>query len=103
MNRITGKTSTIEEWIEQLRLSPEIMEQVTSWRTIPARDAKYADMPAGLHPKIRQSLSEKGISQLYTHQHDAFVQVTSGHDVVTVPLQHQVRRFVIICRFCRRF
>ncbi len=84
MNRITGRTNTIEEWIEQLRLTPELMEQVTSWRTIPIRDAKYADMPDGLHPKIRKSLVDKGITQLYTHQHDAFVQATSGHHVVTV-------------------
>src|SRR5690554_31044 len=84
MNRITGKTTTIEEWIEQLRLSPELMEQVTSWRTIPVRDAQYADMPKDLHPKIRKSLADKGIIQLYTHQHDAFVQATSGHHVVTV-------------------
>ncbi|MEX2416602.1 MAG: DEAD/DEAH box helicase [Paenibacillaceae bacterium] len=84
MNRITGKTTTIEEWIEQLRLSPELMEQVTSWRTIPVREAKYADMPVGLHPKIRKSLADKGITQLYTHQYDAFAQVTLGHHVVTV-------------------
>jgi DEAD/DEAH box helicase domain-containing protein len=84
MNRITGKTNTIEEWIEQLRLTPELMEQVTNWRTIPVRDAKYADMPAGMHPSIRKSLVDKGITQLYTHQHDAFIQVTSGHHVVTV-------------------
>ncbi len=84
MNRLTGKTKTIEEYIEQLRLTPELMEQVTSWRTIPVRDAKYAEMPTGLHPKIRKSLADKGITQLYTHQHDAFVQVTSGHHVVIV-------------------
>lgn len=84
MNRITGKTTTIEEWIEQLRLTPELMEQVTNWRTIPVREAKYADMPPGMHPSIRKSLADKGITQLYTHQHDAFIQVTSGHHVVTV-------------------
>ncbi len=84
MNRITGKTATIEEWIEQLRLTPEVMSQVTHWRTIPERAAKLADAPATLHAKIRAALADKGIHQLYTHQAAAFETAESGRHLVAV-------------------
>jgi len=84
MNRITGKTSTIDEWIEQLRLKPEVIEQVTHWHTIPEREAKSVHYPAGLHPKIRAALAEKGIEQLYSHQGAAFEAVAAGRHVVAV-------------------
>lgn len=84
MNRITGKTSSIEEWIEQLKLSPEIMANVTHWHTIPPREAKYAEMPPQLHPAIREALAERSIVRLYTHQREAFEAAVAGRHLVTV-------------------
>ncbi|MEB3102703.1 DEAD/DEAH box helicase [Ferviditalea candida] len=84
MNRLTGKVSSIDECIEILQGTPEIMSQVTHWHTIPGREAKYADFPAGLHPKIREALQHKGISRLYTHQAEAFAEAAHGRHVVAV-------------------
>jgi DEAD/DEAH box helicase domain-containing protein len=84
MNRITGKTATIEEWIEKLRLTPEVMSQVTHWHTIPEREAKLADAPGTLHAKIRGALADKGIHQLYTHQSAAFETALAGRHLVAV-------------------
>jgi DEAD/DEAH box helicase domain-containing protein len=84
MNRLTGKTETIREWMDLVRGMPEIMEQVTHWHTIPPREAQFADFPPELHPDIRKALNEKGIHQLYRHQEEAFRRVTAGNHIVTV-------------------
>lgn len=84
MNRITGKTSSIDEWISALRLKPEVMANVSHWHTIPPREAKLVEMPESLHPKIREALAAKGIHQLYTHQGAAFEAATAGKHVAAV-------------------
>lgn len=84
MNPFTGKVSSMIEMIEGLRKSPEIMQQVTYWHTIPPRDPKLADFPEGLHEGICVALRHKNIGQLYTHQAESFRQVTAGNHVVTV-------------------
>lgn len=84
MNPFTGKVSSMIEMIDGLRNSPEIMEQVTYWHTIPPRDPKLADFPEGLHAGICAALGHKNIGQLYTHQAESFRQVTAGNHVVTV-------------------
>ncbi len=78
MNPFTGKVSSMIEMIDGLRKSPEIMEQVTYWHTIPPRDPKLAEFPEGLHEGIRAALRHKNIGQLYTHQAESFRQVTAG-------------------------
>jgi DEAD/DEAH box helicase domain-containing protein len=84
MNRITGKTASIDEWIERVKQTPEIMENVTHWHTIPPREAKYADMPPKLHPAIREALAGRGIHQLYVHQREAFDAAIAGRHLVAV-------------------
>ena len=84
MNRLTGKTRSMEEWLAQLRHRPEIMENVTYWHTIPARPARTVPMPPEIHPKLAQALADKGIRELYTHQANAFRSVSAGRHVVTV-------------------
>ena len=49
-----------------------------------ARAAVFADMPAGVAPALKRSLHERGIHQLYTHQHEAFAISESGRNVAIV-------------------
>lgn len=84
MNRLTGKVSSIEELLERVRSTPELMTNVTEWRAIPSREAAYADFPSGLRPELQSALMEKGIRQLYTHQAAAFEAIAAGRHVVTV-------------------
>ena len=84
MNRLTGKVSSIDEMIRKIKNTPEIMNQVTYWHTIPPRPAQYADFPERLHPALREALQHKGISRLYTHQAEAFRETTDGKHVVVV-------------------
>ncbi|SFE59171.1 DEAD/DEAH box helicase domain-containing protein [Paenibacillus algorifonticola] len=84
MNRWTGKTSGLEEWLELLKHDQDITDNITHWRTIPPREACTAALPADLHPKLAEALRTKGIDELYTHQETAYRFVREGHSIVTV-------------------
>jgi len=84
MNRWTGKAASLEEWLEHIRQSPEIMENVTHWHTIPPREARTADFPQELHPRLAEALRRRGIGSLFTHQRDAYEAVRAGRHVVAV-------------------
>ncbi|HEX7056451.1 MAG TPA: DEAD/DEAH box helicase [Bacilli bacterium] len=84
MNRLNGKVSSMEEMLAVIKNSPEIMENVTHWRTIPARAARMAEFPDGMPEKLREALRAKGIEQLYTHQATAYQAVAAGHNIVAV-------------------
>ncbi|MFC5700033.1 DEAD/DEAH box helicase [Cohnella faecalis] len=84
MNRLTGKTESVEEWLQVLRGKPEIMENVTHWHTKPASPARTVPFPERIHPKLAEALRAKGIEKLYTHQAASFGAVAEGNHVVTV-------------------
>ncbi|WP_058304350.1 DEAD/DEAH box helicase [Gorillibacterium timonense] len=84
MNPLTGKVSNVAEMIDTIRSTPEIMNQVTHWRTIPPKEPHYADFPTGLDPRIAEVLRQRGVSALYTHQAAAFEAATNGDHVVAV-------------------
>lgn len=84
MNRFTGKTSGLEEWLTQVRENTEIMDNVTHWRTLAPRDARTAPLPEGLHHAWKEALNSRGVSELYTHQAEAYRAVRAGNHVVAV-------------------
>ncbi len=84
MNRLTGKVSSIQEWIDQMKNNRELMANVTCWHTIPPRPARTAPFPNRLHAKLQEALQQKGIGDLYVHQADSFEAITRGDHVVAV-------------------
>ncbi|WP_028610659.1 DEAD/DEAH box helicase [Paenibacillus harenae] len=84
MNRFTGKTSGLEEWLQQVRQNADIMDNVTHWRTLAPREARTAPLPEGLHHAWKEALRSRGISELYTHQAEAYRAARDGHHVVAV-------------------
>ncbi|CAM3522479.1 DEAD/DEAH box helicase [Marinicrinis lubricantis] len=84
MNRLTGKTNSMNEWIEMIKQMPEVMENVTHWQTLPAKPAQYEEFPEELSSDLRRALAEKGIDRLYSHQAASFRAVRAGHHLVTV-------------------
>lgn len=84
MNPLTGKAGSMTEMIDLIQSSPEIMNQVTHWRTIPPREARMAAFPDQLHPMLAEALAGRGIRSLYTHQADAFEAAARGEHVVAV-------------------
>ncbi len=52
----------------------------------PPRPARYADMPAGLDPRLVAALAGRGIARLYSHQREAWDRLRAGrHTVVVTP------------------
>ncbi|RJX37741.1 DEAD/DEAH box helicase [Paenibacillus pinisoli] len=84
MNRWTGRAANLEEWLGGLKANESIMENVTHWRTLPPREAKFAPLPEDLHPAWREALRKRGIEQLYSHQAAAYDAVRRGNHVVAV-------------------
>src|SRR5687768_342737 len=70
-------------WIER----PDTPDGVvTAVRRLPAVDARYAPFPASIDPRLQAALERRGITQLYTHQAEAFAHVAAGRNiVVTTP------------------
>src|SRR5581483_8508737 len=48
----------------------------------PAREARTAPLPEGLHPAVREALARRGIEELYTHQAEAYEAATRGRHVI---------------------
>lgn len=75
---------TLSEFVRALRGDPRFMENVTEWRVLPAREAKYAPFPDELDARIVQVLKARGIERLYTHQRQALDCALAGRDFVVV-------------------
>lgn len=75
---------TLSEFVRALRDAPRFMENVTEWRVLPAREAKYAPFPQELDARIVQVLKARGIERLYTHQRQALDCALAGRDFVVV-------------------
>ena len=75
---------TLSEFVRALRDDPRFMENVTEWRVLPARKAKYAPFPQELDARIVQVLKARGIERLYTHQRQALDCALAGRDFVVV-------------------
>ncbi|MBE5766475.1 MAG: DEAD/DEAH box helicase [Clostridiales bacterium] len=60
------------------------MSNVTCWRTLPERPARYADFPEQLDRRIQDALAKRGIRRLYTHQRHAIESALAGQDIVVV-------------------
>ena len=60
------------------------MENVTAWRTVPPRAARYAPWPEGVDPRLPSALAKHGVQQLYTHQAECFAASQQGVDYVVV-------------------
>ena len=74
----------LEQLLDRLRHSPDFMENVTHWETIPAREARYAPFPDTLDPRIPPVLAKRGVYKLYSHQREAYDAVAEGKDICVV-------------------
>lgn len=73
---------SLHQLIEIFKRDPEISPNFIIWRTEPARDADNRDLPIDLLPVLKESLRRSGITQLYSHQFEAWQLVHEGRDVV---------------------
>ena len=83
------KDRSLQEAVSRLTYSPrpggaEADPIVTAVRRLPAVSAAFAPYPEGTDDRLIASLAARGISQLYTHQAQAFAHVLGGRNVVTI-------------------
>jgi len=81
-----GSTSItrVHEVLDVLAARDVHGEILTAIRHYPAREAQWADFPAGTHNDLRAAYLGKGICQLYSHQAAAAETVRAGKNVVIV-------------------
>jgi DEAD/DEAH box helicase domain-containing protein len=74
----TGLDAVLARW----RADGSIGRNVVLDRTLPARASKTAPFPAALHPDVEEALKARGLTELWSHQADAFLRATGGEDIV---------------------
>ncbi|RSL33290.1 DEAD/DEAH box helicase [Salibacterium salarium] len=67
------KKQTLRQLIEWMKTDESIKEQIEHWHTIEEQPAQTNPFPSQLDGRITQALADKGITELYTHQHSAFM------------------------------
>jgi DEAD/DEAH box helicase domain-containing protein len=87
---VTGdKDRSLQEAVSRLTYSPRPGGEdadpiVTAARRLPAIAPEYGEYPAGTDERLIASLAARGVSQLYSHQAQAFAHALDGRNVVTV-------------------
>ena len=73
-----------DQVVEQLLDDPDFASCVTAYRLLPAREADYRDFPPSIDPRLVDSLRQRGIHRLYSHQAEAIDHALAGHNVAVV-------------------
>lgn len=74
----------VAQTIDRLRADPVFRGNLTRWHTLPATPAEYCDFPEGIHPKLVEGYAKRGITRLFSHQHEAVSAVLAGENVCVV-------------------
>ena len=72
----------VERFLDELRRDRDYAGQIVHIETIPAREARLADLPEDLLPGVAQFLDRLGIDRLYTHQGEAIRRLLDGGNVL---------------------
>ena len=57
---------------------------VASHTVMEATAGDFVPLPGDLAPPLAQALQQSGMTQLYSHQHDAYQSIRAGKDTVLV-------------------
>ena len=74
----------VAQIVDRLEQDGAFRRNLTAWKTIPARAARYAGFPEQLHPKLVAGLQQRGVHDLYTHQREAVEAVLGGEHICVV-------------------
>ena len=70
--------------LEHLEAARFFSPCLTAKVCLPARAGEFSDAPDGLADSLNWALRERGITQLYCHQAEAFERVRAGQDIIVV-------------------
>lgn len=74
----------VTQLLEQFKQEERFRQNIVHWETIPPRDAHTVPYPDTLDGRIRRTLTNRGISSLYTHQATSFDYARAGKNIVAV-------------------
>ena len=74
----------LDQLVTQLKGDASFMENVTAWRTLPASEGKYVDLPDVMDERLKAVLRKCGVHRLYTHQAESFETARQQKDFVVV-------------------
>jgi DEAD/DEAH box helicase domain-containing protein len=78
-----GKKS-LQSILADLKLNNEFKENIVCWRTLEEKSPQTINLPEDLHPLLRESLQQRGITELYTHQKTAYDTISERKSIVAV-------------------
>ncbi|MBI3158455.1 MAG: DEAD/DEAH box helicase [Chloroflexi bacterium] len=84
MSPVSPTPSRLNALLAMWRAEPTVGGNVSAWKTIPARAAQGEPLPEELNPALAAALRARGITQLYTHQAQAWRRATNNEHVVVV-------------------
>lgn len=78
------RKSDLSRVLVQLESAPFFKHAVTQVKALPASPGEFREFPQDLAAPLREVLKAKGISQLYSHQEEAFRRAKAGENLVIV-------------------
>lgn len=72
---------TISSLLTRWRTDPDTAPNISTWQTSPPRPARLLPFPDDLPAPLADSLRARGITQLYSHQHAAWIHARRGGNV----------------------
>ncbi|RDI43036.1 DEAD/DEAH box helicase [Falsibacillus pallidus] len=70
--------------IDYLKGDSQYIERIVHWHTMEEKEAKTDPIPSDIHPSIKDTLSKRGIKELYTHQTSAYSIASQGKSFVAI-------------------
>ncbi len=74
----------LEQFLQAISQDRDLAPEVAHREDIPAREARWGDIPADLRPEVIAGLGSLGIGRLYSHQSEAVGRALAGEDLVVV-------------------
>jgi DEAD/DEAH box helicase domain-containing protein len=74
----------LPQLLDYLGNKKDFLQNITTWKTIPAKGAQTVEFPQSIPEKIVKVLNKDGISSLFSHQASAYEQIMAGENVVIV-------------------
>jgi DEAD/DEAH box helicase domain-containing protein len=84
LEQLTPPETTSESQPLGQRLQTKYADRITGSIRVPARDGRFAPLPTDLPPALAAALRSRGITQLYSHQAEAWQATRDGKHVVVV-------------------
>ena len=77
---------SLTDLLQDLKDEKDFAEQIVHWHTISAKEAETISLPSELDSRLKNALQTRGITELYTHQNQAYQLAKSGlHFVAVTP------------------